>query len=329
MSDESLLYVSVVIPVLNEERYLAACLSSLMALTYPHDRYEVLLVDNGSTDRTLEIARGFSGVAIYVKENAKVGAVRNYGAGHAKGSIIVFLDSDCVVRRDWLSDGVSQLTANPGSIAGGHYLLRENPSWLEQYWILASSARTNPRASLLGGCIFIPADIFRTIGGFDESLNAGEDNDLTARLRNAHYRVEVEPSLSVVHLGYPSRVRPFIARQSWHSSDYINGLPQSLWDKTFLLTLVFMAGLISVPVALLFLPAAYSALVVSALLVIISPAVLSAKRVRRTGVKGKSLFDYLSIYLVDWLYLLGRSLGVLSGLKKRLSFSSNTKVIRR
>jgi|25_taG_2_1085351.scaffolds.fasta_scaffold00113_23 glycosyltransferase involved in cell wall biosynthesis len=329
MSDESLPYVSIVIPVLNEERYLAACLTSLMSLRYPKDRHEILLVDNGSTDRTLEIARGFEEVSIHVKENAKVGAVRNYGVQKAKGSVIVFLDSDCVVSPDWLTDGIRKLTANPGSVAGGHYLLREDPSWLEKYWILTSSGRKNPRTSLLGGCIFIPKAIFEKVGGFDEHLNAGEDNDLTVRLRSEQYQVEIDPSLSVVHLGYPSRIRPFIARQLWHSSDYINGLPDTLRDKTFLLTLAFMAGVIGFFGSLLFLPKAHLTLMVSAFLVLLCPAVLSAKRIMRTGAKEKKLFDYVSIYLVDWLYLVGRALGVLSGIINRLRFRSDAKIGKR
>lgn len=329
MSDELLPYVSIVIPVLNEERYLAACLTSLVALSYPKDRHEILLVDNGSTDRTIEIARGFSDVSIMVKENAKVGAVRNYGVQKAKGSVVVFLDSDCVVSQDWLADGVRKLMANPDTIIGGHYLLRNDPSWLEKYWILTSSGRTTPRTSLLGGCIFIPKDIFENVGGFDESLNAGEDNDLTVRLRNEQYRVDIDPALSVVHLGYPSRIRPFIARQLWHSSDYVNGLPHTLRDKTFLLTLAFMSGITGLLVSIIFLPATYLTLIVSGFLVLASPAVLSAKRISRTGVDNKRPPDYLSIYLVDCLYLVGRSLGVISGVKNRLSFRSDAKVGKR
>lgn len=328
MSDELLPYVSIVIPVFNEERYLPSCLTSLMSLSYPKDRHEILLVDNGSTDRTLEIARGFSEVSIHIKENVKVGAVRNYGVQKAKGSIIVFLDSDCVVAQEWLTVGVRKLTTDPGSVVGGRYLLRDDPSWLEKYWILTSPGRVVTQASLLGGCIFIPKEIFQNIGGFDENLNAGEDSDLTVRLKKEHFNVEIDRALDVVHLGYPSRIRPFIARQLWHSSDYINGLPQTLTDKTFLLTLAFMAGVLGLLGALLFLPAANLTLV-SAFLVVISPAVLSAKRIMRTGAKYKSLFDYVSIYLVDGLYLIGRALGVLSGVKNRLSFRSDAKVGRR
>lgn len=329
MLDELLPNVSIVIPVFNEERYLPSCLTSLMSLSYPKDRHEILLIDNGSTDRTLEIARGFSEVTIHVKENVKVGAVRNYGVQKAKGSVIVFLDSDCVVSREWLTDGVLKLTANPDGAIGGRYLLREDPSWLEKYWILTSPGRTVTQTSLLGGCIFIPKEIFQNIGGFDERLNAGEDSDLTARLKKEHFNVEIDRSLDVVHLGYPSRVRPFVARQLWHSSDYINGLPHTLADKTFLLTLAFMAGMIGLLGSLIFLPEARLALTISAFLVFISPAVLSAKRIMRTGVKNRSLFDYVSIYLVDWLYLIGRALGVLSGMKNRVRFRSDAKVGRR
>lgn len=329
MSDELLPYVSIVIPVFNEERYLSLCLTSLMSLSYPKDRHEILLVDNGSTDRTLQIAREFGDVAIHVKENVKVGAVRNYGVQKATGTVIVFLDSDCVVNPEWLINGVRKLTANPGSVLGGRYLLREDPSWLEKYWILTSPGRAITQASLLGGCIFITKEIFQNIGGFDERLNAGEDSDLTVRLRKEHFNVEIDRSLDVVHLGYPSRVRPFVARQLWHSSDYINGLPHTLRDKTFLLTLAFMAGVVGLVGSLLFLPAANLTLIVSALLVFFSPAVLSTKRIMRTGAKNKSLFDYVSIYLVDWLYLIGRSLGVLSGIRNSLSFRSDAKIGRR
>jgi glycosyltransferase involved in cell wall biosynthesis len=329
MSDESVPYVSIVIPVLNEERYLGACLTSIISLRYPKDRHEVLLVDNGSTDRTLEIAQGFSEISIHVKENAKVGAVRNYGVQKSKGDIIVFLDSDCVVSHDWLGVGVSKLIANSDSIVGGLYLLREDPSWLEKYWILTSSGRTITQTTLVGGCIFIPKDIFQKVGGFDEDLNAGEDSDLTVRLKNAQYHVEIDPSLSVVHLGYPSRIRPFIARQLWHSSDYINGLPVTLRDKIFLLTLAFMVGMFGLLGSLIFLPTPHSIVMVSALLVFLSPAVLSVKRIIRSQAKYKSLFDYTSIYIVDFIYLIGRALGVLSGIRNRLTFRADAKVGRR
>lgn len=327
MSDESLPFVSIVIPVFNEERYLSSCLTSLRSLTYPKDLHEILLIDNGSTDQTLEIAQGFSEVTVYVKENAKVGAVRNYGVQKAKGSVIVFLDSDCLVSEDWLTKGVEKLHSIPDSVIGGRYLLRDDPSWLEKYWILGSPEKSVARA-LVGGCIFIPKKIFQHVGQFDESLNAGEDNELTERLRKAGFNVKIDLTVSVVHLGYPSRLQPFIKRQLWHSSDYINGLPGSLRDKVFLLTLAFMAGLLGLVSSLMFSPNS-ALLIIFSFIIIAGPGVLSAKRIFKSGTKYNKPKDLISIYIIDFLYLIGRSLGVLSGIKNRLSFSSDAKVGRR
>lgn len=328
MSDEALPFVSIVIPVFNEERYLAPCLTSLTSLTYPKDRHEILLVDNGSTDRTIDIARGYKDVNIYVKENVKVGAVRNYGVEKAKGSLIVFLDSDCVVRPDWLTNGVCKLEANPNTVIGGRYILRENPSWLEKYWVLGSPDRRITNA-LVGGCIFTSKAIFCQLGGFDENLNAGEDVDLTERLMKEQFTVKIDPSLNVIHLGYPSKLMPFIKRQLWHSSDYINGLPHSLRDKIFLLTLAFLAGLVGALSSLIFSSINASVLMMSTFLVFFSPAILSVKRIARSGEKYERFFDYISIYLVDCLYLIGRALGVISGIRNRLTFRSYAKVGRR
>ena len=157
--EESLPNISIVIPCFNEEKYIGECLSSIFELNYDLNNLEVILVDNGSSDRTIEIASQFP-VKILVKKNVKVGGVRNYGVDHAKGKYIAFLDSDCVVDSDWLKNGVQHLESQPGLVVGGQYLLRDNPSWLEKYWVLPGSKEQVYLTTLVGGCIFIPKNIF-------------------------------------------------------------------------------------------------------------------------------------------------------------------------
>lgn len=303
--------VSVVIPVFNEERYIAECLSSVTKLTYPSEHFEIILVDNGSTDRTLEIASTYP-VRILVKENVRVGAVRNYGVEHAQGEIIVFLDSDCVVEPTWLSEGVDKLSDGTASVLGGQYLMRENPSWLEKYWVLTNSKSQVYQTTLVGGCIFIQKSTFESMNGFDESLSSGEDSDLTNRLRKAGVTVTIDPSLSVVHLGYPSTISSFVKRQIWHSADYINKFPSSLSDKIFLLSCAFLFGVLSSLLSVFFNP---TLLGLFLLFITLPPALLSIKRVKRSRVKLESLFNYVSVYCVDFLYLIGRSIGILKGIK--------------
>lgn len=318
-------FVSIVIPVFNEERYLGDCLQSLMALDYPKEQLEIILVDNGSTDNTLGIAKTYP-IKIFIKEKVKVGAVRNFGVTHAQGELIVFLDSDCVVEPQWLAEGVQKISTHPQLVLGGQYLMRDNPSWLEKYWVLNNSRTQVYQTTLVGGCIFIRKSTFDQMNGFDESLNSGEDSDLTTRLRKVGFTVTIDPSLSVVHLGYPSTVSSFVKRQAWHSADYVSKLPASLSDKIFILSCVFMLGMVGTLMGIIF---SLDSLALSLLLLLAPPALLSIKRVSRSKAAVHTVFDYLSVYCVDVLYLVGRSIGIAKGIKELFTRDMDSKIARR
>lgn len=306
--------VTIVLPAFNEERYLKNCLDSLMTLDFPKEKLEIILVDNGSTDNTLSIAKQYP-IKVLEKHNAKVGAVRNFGAQQAQGKYIVFLDSDCVTEPHWLGSGISKLSQNPGMVLGGQCILRENPYWLEKYWILNNSKTRAYQTTLIGACIFVEKSMFFKVGGFDESLNSGEDCDLTLKLRKAGAKVDIDPSLSVTHLGFPIEIIPFIKRQIWHSSDYAQNFLSLYKDKIFILTLIFITGIIGTAINLI---TNNSVNYVFLLCVFCPPLVLSCKRVLRSQFNHKSLWGYASIYLIDWLYITGRALGALISFKNAL-----------
>jgi len=317
--------ISIVIPVFNEERYLAECLNSLMALDYEKSEYEIILVDNGSTDKTLEIARNYP-IKIFIKEGVKVGAVRNYGVAQAQGEYIIFLDSDCVAEPSWLKYGISRIQTAKNLVLGGQYLLRDNPSWLEKYWVLNNSRSQIYLTTLVGGCIFIKKDTFTSLRGFNETLNSGEDSDLTYRLKNSGNNVEIDPQLSVIHLGFPSEILPFIKRQIWHSSDYVTNLRGAIRDKIFLLTIVFMTGAFSL---ILYMLLTNKVSYIAAAAVIFPPMALSYKRITRSKARLNSIIDFISIYCVDFFYLIGRSCGILLSFKKAITQTNELKVDRR
>ena len=93
--------ISVVICAYNAERTMDACLASLRTLRYPN--YEVIVVNDGSTDRTLEITQRYPEVRIFSQENKGLSVARNVGIENATGAIVAFTDSDCVVDPDWLT----------------------------------------------------------------------------------------------------------------------------------------------------------------------------------------------------------------------------------
>ncbi|ROQ18063.1 glycosyl transferase family 2 [Marinimicrobium koreense] len=313
--------VSIIIPTFNEEEYLSNCLRSVKSIDYPNEKYEVIVVDNGSEDSTLEIARSY-GVKVYVKENIKVGAVRNFGAENSYGDVLVFLDGDCVVDKGWIRRGLELLDNN--SVVGGQYFLRENPYWVEKYWILNPDGASYETSSLVGGCIMIRRDDFLKVGRFNESLNSGEDSELTHRLRRSGVNVRVTRQFSVTHLGYPTSLTGFVKRQIWHSIDYGLHTEKSFKDKIFILTSFYGFGLIFSVVGLL---TSAKLLLIGLALALICPASLSVKRIRRSKYKG-SLKDVFSIFLIDNAYLWGRLAGLLSGLLMRVRSRKGEKYFR-
>ena len=103
--------ISVIVPCYNQERYLANCLESLLRQSYARERYEIILVDNGSADRSAAIARSYAGIVVV--EEAKRGsyAARNAGVRRASGGILAFTDSDCEVAAGWL-ERITQVLAD-------------------------------------------------------------------------------------------------------------------------------------------------------------------------------------------------------------------------
>lgn len=92
-----------IIPCRDSSHSLPSCLEALAQQTMPHENYEVIVVDDGSSDETSIMAERF-GVQVVRQEHAGPAAARNRGAKHAKGEILLFTDSDCVPREDWLEE---------------------------------------------------------------------------------------------------------------------------------------------------------------------------------------------------------------------------------
>jgi len=93
--------ISVIIPTFNEEENVAQCLVSLCHQTVPRSRYEIIVVDGGSKDRTCEIAGKYAD-RVFIQTSRKVGGARNDGALVARGDIIATTDADCILPPDWI-----------------------------------------------------------------------------------------------------------------------------------------------------------------------------------------------------------------------------------
>lgn len=312
--DNQMPFVTVVIPAHNEEEYLESCLRSLLTQDYPNEFYETIVVNNNSTDATVTIA-GQLGIPVINEPNGPVGRVRNTGAKAARGELLLFLDGDCIAPKNWISYAVSRIGAKPELVLGGGYELREKPRPLEKYWLLEGTEGASLPKDLLGGCIAIAKSTFFKVGGFDEAITSGEDSKLSVSLRRSGAQVHIEREMSVIHLGNPTDLKTFFKRQIWHSENYINDFRSSAKDPTFYLTAAFIILTLTIPIFLLVSP---STLEWIFLLIILIPLAFSFKRIRRSG-NPSHLKSIIYIYLLDFMYVLGRGFGLLKGLRNLIN----------
>ncbi len=196
--------VSVIVCAHNGAPTLAACLESLGKIDYPS--FEVILVDDGSTDNTPEIASRFPHVRFLRQENHGLSHARNTGAAAAQGEIFAYTDSDCMADVDWLYYLIGTLLSGDYAGVGG-----PNVSPPAQNWIQAcvAAAPGGPSHVLLTDTVaeHIPGCnmawyrwAFENAGGFDvEYRKAGDDVDFCWRIQQAGHEIAFSPTAIVWH----------------------------------------------------------------------------------------------------------------------------------
>ncbi|MGH3427898.1 MAG: glycosyltransferase [Mycobacteriales bacterium] len=194
--------ISVVIPVLNGADTISAQLDAVLAQEGV-ESFEVVVVDNGSTDRTVDVVRTYVGrdgrVRLLDGGGLPKGgaAAKNLGVQRARSELIAFCDADDVVRPGWLRGIRDALLADPVVVV------------TREYWSLNPhlSHRYQPRTglegtvfgvpSISGGAFGIRKALYETVGGFDESFLGAVDSEFSIRLMRAGYRAHPVASAEV------------------------------------------------------------------------------------------------------------------------------------
>jgi len=181
--------LSVIIPTLNEEKYIGLCLKALVNQTLPRERYEIILVDSYSNDNTVAISEKYVDRIVFVPRKGP-GYARNIGVKVANGRILVFIDADTIASKDLLEKILCVFTDD--KIVGGTCFYHPDSTRLFDRFIYITANNLTKLCDLLflrsvaavpGFICFIRKDIFEDIGGFDESLTVFEDHDLGIRMK--------------------------------------------------------------------------------------------------------------------------------------------------
>lgn len=217
-------FISVIIPAYNEERMISKCLASLRRVSYPKQKFEIIVVDNGSTDKTREIADSFDAIVL-TDETATVSGLRNLGAQKARGELLAFVDADCVVSSEWLSRGAYHFSMSDLVAWGSPPAPPDDGTWVQSAWYLVRQKKPGIEVVewLESMNLFVRKSHFAKVWGFNEKLVTAEDVDLCYRL-SQFGKIISDPRIEVIHLGEAATIREFVRKEIWRGIGNLKGL---------------------------------------------------------------------------------------------------------
>jgi len=202
---------SIIVPTYGRPAAITSCVEAFTCLSYPNDRFEVIVVDDGSAQPVEALLGKFRGVVelrIVRQANAGPAAARNAGLNMARGEYVAFTDDDCIAEHDWLNAFDEVFKAHPQACIGGWVAngLHSNPYSVASQ-LLTDHVReffAEKNSSLLfftTNNIAFPTAALRRIGGFFERyrLVASEDRELCYRWSTSGGTLVWEPRAQVVH----------------------------------------------------------------------------------------------------------------------------------
>lgn len=252
--------VTIVIPVKNDEIGLERCLHSLTELCKKDSISEIIVIDNGSTDNTTNVAISYN-AKLFINKNESVAGLRNIGSSMATGDIIGFIDSDCVADKMWIVSAINHFDDNNIACVGSMAKSLER-TYFESAW---SEFRTRRRGTQEVGWInsmnmFVRKDIFIEYGGFNSSLKTCEDVDLCYRI-SRKYKIMSDDNVIVYHYGEATNLRVFIKKEIWRGYSNLDGIvSHKIVLKelpSIFLPIYFLSTLLSMLISTATLPIAY------------------------------------------------------------------------
>jgi glycosyltransferase involved in cell wall biosynthesis len=243
-------FVSVIIPVFNNGANIRACVESVLSQQNDYPDYEVIIIDNGSTDDTVKIVNEYPDVTLLFEHTYKGSpySARNRGIESAHGEILVFLDSTCVACDSWLDKGIACMVDSLADLAGGDikFSFPKKPKAYHIYESLVTirvRESIEKRGTMLGGNLFVRKKVFEEIGAFPEGIRSGGDVLWTGNATSKGYRL-IFCKEAVVYI----KPRPLLelSRKIWRlakarqdrNTEKINGHPIYIIAKSIIAGLI-------------------------------------------------------------------------------------------
>jgi GT2 family glycosyltransferase len=214
--------VSYVVPVRDDAARLRRCLASIQRSEYPSRHVEIIVVDNGSLDDSIQVAEE-AGARVLTCPGVRVSELRNRGAAVARGEVLAFIDADHEIDPDWIVHALEDLGRPGVGAVGAPYLAPAAGTWVQRTF---DTMRHRRRGCfeidwLASGNLAVWRREFERLGGFDTRLETCEDYDLCQRLRATGQRLLSDDRLKSVHHGDPATLSALFRGELWRGRDNI------------------------------------------------------------------------------------------------------------
>ncbi len=258
--------LSIIIPAYNEADYIESLIDSIRN-SVKNIQFEIIVIDNGSTDNTAQIAND-AGATVYSTSRNTVSKARNTGLNKANADILAFLDADVRITKKWGEEIVKIIPElrNEHILTGARYLIPENPGWIEKHWFEPLSKKDV--SYINGGNLILSKNTYEIIGGFNDDLITAEDYEFSMRALSKGVVIKNNTNLEAIHDGYPKNLYNFCKREFWHGKGDCQSIALLLKSKVSMAAIIFGFLHILFIMCLIFQKTTYSTIFLTAIFVL-------------------------------------------------------------
>lgn len=306
--------ISFVIPAYNERKYISQTIQSIRQHVGDRYSYEVIIVDHGSTDDTVQLATAAGAIVCSAPSAGTISELRNIGVSHAKADVLIFLDADTTITSDWIINfpkTLDEVRRDPLLLTGSKREVPSTAGCVSRLWFRPMASESEP-THLGGGHIITTKKLFNAIGGFSTNLDTGEDYDFCIRAKKNGARITARPALRAMHHGVPKNLKQFFLREIWHGRGDWLKLQSVLDSKVAVASIVFMLLHLSLVLDLVFHLTRYT-LSFFAFTGIVLICLFSSVY----QYKGHPILIIIANSILFYVYYLARSLSFFSVLRRR------------